>query len=86
MAMHEADLDEARWQAAGPLVGAAADLLRAALGTPVNSSAVSAPAVVREADFAMAARPLLHDASIVVDGEAAAQFLQLCRDAALALG
>jgi hypothetical protein len=40
--------------------------------------------VVREADFALAARPLLAEA-VVVDPEAARQFAQLAVGAALAL-
>ena len=83
-AMNKADLDEHRWESAGPLVSAAAQSLREALGTPVHGSCVSVPAVVREADFASAARPLLAGAT-VVDPEAARQFARLAVEAALAL-
>jgi hypothetical protein len=84
-AMTEAGLDDPRWESAGPLVSAAAQRLREALGTPVHGSCVSVPAVVREADFALAARPLLAEA-VVVDPEAARQFARLAVEAALALG
>lgn len=84
-AMTEAGLDDSRWDSAGPVVSAAAQQLREALGTPVHGSCVSAPAVVREADFALAARPLLVEA-VVVDPDAARQFARLAREAALALG
>ncbi len=83
-AMIKADLDNHRWESAGPLVSAAAERLREALGTPVRGSCVSVPAVVREADFASAARPLLAGAT-VVDPEAARQFARLAVEAALAL-
>lgn len=84
-AMAEASLDDPRWQSAGPLVTAAAQRLREALGSEVHGSCVSTPTVVREADFALATRPLLADA-VVVDPGAARQFVRLAVDAALALG
>jgi hypothetical protein len=84
-AMTEAGLDDPRWESAGPLVSAAAQRLREALGTAVHGSCVSVPAVVREADFALAARPLLAEA-VVVDPGAARQFVRLAAEAALALG
>lgn len=84
-AMTQAGLDDPRWESAGPIVSAAAQRLREALGTPVSVSALSGPAVVREADFALAARPLLGGA-VAVDPEAARQFAGLAIEAALALG
>jgi hypothetical protein len=84
-AMTEAGLDDPGWESAGPLVSEAAQRLREALGTPVRGSCVSVPAVVREADFALATRPLLGEA-VVVDAEAARQFVRLAFEAALALG
>lgn len=83
-AMTEAGFDDPHWESAGPLVSAAAQRLREALGTPVNGSCVSVSAVVREADFAMATRPLLVDAP-VVDIVAARGFVQLAGEAQLAL-
>jgi hypothetical protein len=83
-AMTEAGLDDPGWESAGPLVSAAAQSLREALGTPVHGSCLSVPAVVREADFALAARPLLAEAA-VVDPDAARRFAQLAIEAALAL-
>ena len=83
LVMTQADLDLARWSAAGPLVTAAAEQLRRAVGAPVMGSSVSAPAVVREADFAHAARAL--HTTDVVEPEAAASFLRLAHEAALAL-
>ncbi len=83
-AMTEAGLDDPRWESAGPLVSEAAQRLREALGTPVRASRVSVPAVVREADFAQAARPLLGEV-VVVDPEAARQFTRLAAEATLAL-
>lgn len=84
LVMTEADLDPARWSAAGPLVTAAAEQLRNAVGAPVTGSSMSAAAVVREADFAHAAQALLRTPD-VVDPEAAGTFLQLAHEAALAL-
>jgi len=83
-AMTEAGFDDPQWESAGPLVSAAAQRLREALGTPVNGTCVSVSAVVREADFAQAARPLLVDAP-VVDIVAAREFVQLAGEAQLAL-
>lgn len=83
-AMTEAGLDDPRWESAGPLVSAAAQRLREALGTPVQGHCLSVPAVVREADFARAARPLL-DEAVVVDPWAAHQFVRLAVEAALVL-
>ncbi len=83
-AMTDAGFDAPHWEAAGPLVSAAAQRLREALGTPVNGICVSVSAVVREADFAIAARPLLVDAP-VVDFVAAREFVQLAGEAQLAL-
>ena len=83
-AMTEAGLDDPRWETAGLLVSAAAQRLREALGTPVHGSCVSVPAVARDADFALAARPLL-GVAVVVDHEAARQFARLAVEAALAL-
>lgn len=84
-AMTDAGLDDSRWESAGPLVSAAALRLREALGTAIRGKCVSAAGVAREADFAMAARPLLVDAT-VVDPEAAREFVQLATEATLALG
>jgi hypothetical protein len=83
--MAEAGLDDPRWESAGPLVSAAAERLREALGTASRGGCVAVPAVVRERDFALAARPLLAEAD-VVDPEAARQFVRLAVEAALALG
>lgn len=83
-AMIAADLDDARWASAGHLVNTAAQRLREALGTPVHGRCVSVPPVVRERDFALAARPLLA-AVVMVDPEAARQFVRLADEAALAL-
>ena len=83
-AMTEAGLDDPRWEVAGPIVTAAAQLLREALGTPSQVTCVFVPAVVREADFASAARPLLTDAAVVDEG-AARMFVRLSFEAALAL-
>jgi len=83
-AMTDAGFDAPHWESAGPLVSAAAQRLREALGTPVNGACVSVSAVVREADFAIAARPLLVDAP-VVDFVAAREFVQLAGEAQLAL-
>ena len=83
-AMTEIGLDDPRWESAGPLVSAAAQRLREALGTAVRGSCVSVPAVVREADLALAARPLLGQAT-VVDPESARQFVRLAGEAAMAL-
>jgi hypothetical protein len=84
-AMTEAGLDDPGWESAGPLVSEAAKRLRGALGTTVRGSCVSVPPVVREADFALAARPLLGEA-VVVDAGAARQFVRLAVEAALAFG
>jgi hypothetical protein len=84
-AITDAGPDDPRWLSAGPLVSAAAQRLREALGTPVNGSCASMSAVVREADFALAVRPLLAEA-VVVDPGAAQQFVGLAVAAALALG
>ena len=84
LVMSEADLDPARWGTAGPLVTAAAEQLRKTVGAPVTGNSVSAPAVVREADFAHATRALLLTDS-VVDLRAAGNFLRLAHEAALAL-
>jgi hypothetical protein len=84
-AMTEAGIDHPRWELAGPLVSAAAERLREALGIPVHGSCLSVPAVVREADFALATRPLLAEV-VVVDSEAAGQFTRLAVEATLALG
>jgi hypothetical protein len=84
-AMTEAGLGDPRWESAGPLVSAAAQRLREALGTPLQGGCVSVPAVVRERDFALAARPLLAE-EVVVDPDAAGQFVRLAVEAALALG
>jgi len=84
-AMTRAGLDDPRWESAGPLVSAAAHRLREALGTTIRGKCVSVLAVVREADFALAARPLLADAA-VVDPAAAREFVQLADEARLALG
>jgi hypothetical protein len=83
-AMTETGLEDPRWESAGPLVSAAAQRLREALGTAVRGDCVSGPAVVRETDFALSARPLLADAA-VVDPNAARQFVGLAVEAALAL-
>ena len=83
-AMTEAGLDDPGWESAGPLVSAAAQRLREALGTEVHGDCVSMSTIVREADFALAARPLLAEAA-VVDPEAARQFVRLAVDATLAL-
>jgi hypothetical protein len=83
-AMTRAGLDDPRWESAGPLVSAAAQRLREALGMAIRGKCVSVPAVVREADFALAARPLLAAAS-VVDPAAAREFVQLADEATLAL-
>jgi hypothetical protein len=80
----EADLNDPRWESAGPLVSAAALRLREALGTEIRGKCVSVPPIVRAADFAQAARPLLADAALVVPA-AAQQFVQLAGEAALAL-
>ena len=84
-AMTDAGLDDPRWESAGLLVSAAAQRLREALGTPVRGSCGAAPPVVREADFALAARPLLAEA-VVIDARAARHFVQMAAEAALALG
>ena len=80
----EADLNDPRWESAGPLVSAAAQQLRQALGTEVRGKCLSVPPVVRAADFAQAARPLLAEAALV-DPAAAQQFVQLAREATVAL-
>ena len=84
-AMTRAGLADAHWESAGPLISAAAQRLREALGTPIHGKCVSVSAVVREADFALAARPLLAEAT-VVDPAAAREFVQLAGEARLALG
>lgn len=83
-AMAEANLDNPRWESAGPLVSAAAQRLREALGTEVRGKCVSVPPIVRAADFAHAARPLLAEAALI-DPAAAQQFVQLADEATLAL-
>jgi hypothetical protein len=83
-AMTEADLRDPHWESAGPLVSAAALRLREALGTEVRGKCVSVAPIVRAADFATAARPLLTEA-IVVDPEATRHFVQLAEEATLAL-
>ena len=83
-AMTDAGLDDPRWESAGPLVSAATQWLREAMGAAVQGSCVSVPAVVREADFALAARPLQSEA-VIVEPEAAQQFVRLAAEAALAL-
>jgi hypothetical protein len=83
-AIAKADLNDLRWESAGPLVSAAAQRLREALGTEVRGKCVSVPPIVRAADFAQAARPLLAEAALV-DPEAAQQFVQLAGEATLAL-
>ena len=83
-AMIEAGLDDPRWESAGPLVSMAAERLREALGTPVHGRCVAAPTVVREADFALAVRPLLAEV-VVMDPDAAEQFVRVAVEAALAL-
>ena len=82
--MTQANYDDPRWESAGPLVSAAAQRLREALGTPVRGSCVSVSVVVREADFGLAARPLLVDAPVVYI-VAAREFVQLAGEAQLAL-
>jgi hypothetical protein len=84
-AMALADLDATRWESAGPLVSAAAQRLRDALGLPQDGVCGSVPPVVREADFGVAVRPLLGTPT-VADTGAVQDFLGLAVDAALALG
>ena len=84
-AMTQAGLDAPTWSSAGPLVSAAAQQLRLALGTADGGSTLSAPAVAREADFASAMRPLLSTWRLE-DPAAARQFVRLAQEAALALG
>ena len=84
-AITDAGLDDPRWVSAGVLVTEAAEWLRQALGTQAQGSCASVPPVVREADFTMAARPLLGGA-VVVDVEAARHFVRSALEAALALG
>jgi hypothetical protein len=83
--MTRAAVDDPHWESAGPLVSAAAQRLREALGTAIRGKCVSVPAVVREADFALAARPLLTEVA-VVDPAAAREFVQLAGEATLAFG
>jgi len=82
-AMIEADLDDHRWASARPLVSAAAQQLQRAQGAAVRDNLGSVPAVVSEADFALAMRPLLAEV-VVVDSEAAGHFVRLAAEAALA--
>ncbi len=83
-AMTEAGLDNPRWGSAGPCVSAAAHRLRTAFGVVARGTCASTPPVVREADFAAAARLLLRDTDLVDQG-AAQEFVALARDAVLAL-
>lgn len=82
--MTEAGPDDPGWRRAGALVTAAAERLRDTLGNPRPVSGAPMPPIVREADFARAARPLLRGAGIA-DVQAARDFLALATDAALAL-
>ena len=79
------DLADPRRESAGPLVSAAAESLRQALGSPSQVTSVSAPAVVREADLATAARRLLADDAELVDPAAGRDYVLLAVDASLAL-
>lgn len=84
-AVTEAGPESPGWQAAGPLVSAAARCLRIALGTPVLEPEVDLPPIVREADLGTAARPLLRTGTRVVEQGAAATYLRVAAAATLAL-
>lgn len=84
-AMTAAGPDDPRWEHVGPLVSAAALRLREALGSHVEGSCVGSPAIVRERDFAVAARGLLAREVRIVDGRAARDYVRLAFDAAVAL-
>ena len=77
--------DHGRWDTAGPLLGAAADQLREALGTPVTGSCIGAPPIVQERDLSMAAHRLLARDVRIENEQAARQFLRLALDATVAL-
>jgi hypothetical protein len=84
-AMTAAGLDDPRWQTAGPLVSAAALRLRECLGTPVRGTCVSGVPVVREADFAVAARALFSRDARLVAPMAGRDFVRIAVKAGLAL-
>lgn len=84
-AMTVAGLGDPRWATAGPLVSAAALRLRKALGAASHGSCVGTAPVVRERDFAVAARGLLRDDVHLTDLAAARDFVRLALDAARAL-
>ena len=79
------ELDDPRWSSAGPLVTAAAGALRRALGMPVTETRLPTPDVVREADFARAARPLLAGQATLVDPVAGREFVRMATRALVAI-
>lgn len=84
-AMTAAGPDDPRWDGVGPLVSAAALRLREAIGTPVVGSCVGAPPIVRESDFAAAARGLLSREARIEHPGPARDFIRLAFEATVAL-
>jgi hypothetical protein len=84
-ALTAAGLDDPRWESVGPLVSAAALLLREAIGAPVAGSSAGAPPIVRECDVATAARCLLGREVCVQNASAAHAFVKLATKAIAAL-
>lgn len=79
------DPDDQRWRALAPVVSAAANHLRSALGVSVVGSSAGAPAIVAERDFATAAHALLARDVRIADARAATEFTSLAQQITLAL-
>lgn len=79
------DADDRRWHTVGPLLGAAADQLREALGTSVTGSCIGAPPIVQERDLSAAAHRLLARDVRIENEQSARRFLRLALDATVAL-
>jgi hypothetical protein len=79
------DADDDRWHTIGPLLGAAAQRLREALGSSITGSCTGAPPIVQERDLSTAAHRLLARDVRIENEQAARQFLRLALDATVAL-
>lgn len=76
--------DDTRWVAAGPLVSRAAVRLRETLGVPVRGECRGAAPVVRERDFADAARWLLQDGASIREERTARDYVRIALESAVA--
>lgn len=76
--------DDRQWRVLGPLVSAAANHLRAAIGTPVVATSAPAPAIVSQRDLATAAHALLARDVRIVDERAGSDFATLALEITLA--